>query len=252
MTIIRTLVVDDEPDVVAVNVGFLRTHRSFQVIGTAHTGADALAKIASLRPEMVLLDIHLPDFSGIEVLRAARNLPGMPVDIIAITAAREIETVRSAMAGGVHDYLVKPFSARVLRERLDAYVGYRERVAGHSGTQTDLDQEGIDRLLAPRGPATLGQHDDAPRRPSEPSRTAVTVPDPLPKGLSRLTLEAVIGALRSSPGPASASGIADGLGLSRVSARRYLEFLVGRGLVRIIPRYGTAGRPEKFYQWGAG
>ncbi|MEO9246761.1 response regulator [Citricoccus nitrophenolicus] len=236
MTLIRTLVVDDEPDVVAVNVGFLGTHRSFDVVGTAHTGTTALAQITALRPEMVLLDIHLPDLSGIEVLRAARNLPGTPVDIIAITAAREIETVRAAMAGGVHDYLVKPFSGRVLRERLDAYVEYRARVADHSVTQAGLDQAGIDRLLAPR----------------EPSRQPVTVADPLPKGLSRLTLESVVGALQSSPEPASASGIADRLGLSRVSARRYLEFLVGRGLARITPRYGTAGRPEKFYRWGPG
>lgn len=240
MTLIRTLVVDDEPDVVAVNVGFLGTHRSFDVVGTAHTGTTALAQITALRPEMVLLDIHLPDLSGIEVLRAARNLPGTPVDIIAITAAREIETVRAAMAGGVHDYLVKPFSGRVLRERLDAYVEYRARVADHSVTQAGLDQAGIDRLLAPREPSR------------QSSQQAVAVSGPLPTGLSRLTLEFVVGALQSSPEPASASGIADRLGLSRVSARRYLEFLVRRGLARITPRYGTAGRPEKFYRWGPG
>lgn len=277
MNQIRTVVVDDDKEVAGVHTGFLLAHGSFDAVGTAYTGADGLAMIASLRPELVLLDIHLPDLSGIEVLRAVRNLPGEPVDVIAITAARELDTVRAAMAGGVLHYLVKPFTARVLMDRLDAYVEHRRHISG-SGQAAVLDQDGIDRLLAParnaastfaRETADAGGSGQASGHPAEPTagppRPAAAArvrqgsgaplatipgsraPVPLPKGLSLPTLEAVIADLNATGAASSASEVAGRLGLARVSARRYLEYLVSRGEARITPRYGTAGRPEKFY-----
>lgn len=233
MSQIRTVVVDDDKEVAGVHTGFLLAHGAFDAVGTAYTGTDGLAMIADLRPELVLLDIHLPDLSGIEVLRAVRNLPGEPVDVIAITAARELDTVRAAMAGGVLHYLVKPFTARVLMDRLDAYVEHRRHISS-SGQAVVLDQDGIDRLLAPAG---------APLATIPASRVSVA----LPKGLSLPTLEAVIADLNSTGAASSASEVAGRLGLARVSARRYLEYLVSRGEARITPRYGAAGRPEKFY-----
>lgn len=234
MTAIRTLVVDDDQEIAGVHMGFLLAHGGFDVVGVANSGGEALEKVAALKPELILLDIHLPDMSGIEVLRAARNLPGDPVDIIAITAARELETVRAAMAGGVLHYLVKPFNSRVLMERLDDYVRHRTRILEHSSTAAGpLDQERIDRLLAAPAPAA-----------GAPKPQVI-----LPKGLSQPTLESVIAALRSSAAGSSASEVAGMLGLARVSARRYLEFLVTQGRARIVPKYGAAGRPEKFYVW---
>jgi response regulator of citrate/malate metabolism len=235
MNSIRTIVVDDDHEVAGVHTGFLLAHGRFDVVGVAHTGARALELVGALRPQLVLLDIHLPDMSGIEVLRAARNLPGEPVDIIAITAARELETVRAAVAGGVLHYLVKPFNSQVLNQRLDAYVEYQGTVARHASVGADaLDQHRIDQLLRPTGAAAA----------------AAGVPHgPTPKGLSSPTLDAVVGDLRTCTAGASASEVAERLGMARVSARRYLEFLVTKGQVRIVPRYGSAGRPEKFYLW---
>nr|WP_209068323.1 response regulator [Arthrobacter pigmenti] len=231
------MVVDDDQEIAGVHTGFLLAHGDFDVVGVAHSGTQALEMVRELQPELMLLDIHLPDMSGIEVLRAARNLPGEPVDIIAITAARELETVRAAMAGGVLHYLVKPFNSRVLMQRLDDYVRHRARILEHSSSSASpLDQERIDRLLA-----------TAPTRPPAANRPAYQ--GTLPKGLSQPTLESVIGALRSSGAGSSASEVAGMLGLARVSARRYLEFLVTQGSARIVPKYGAAGRPEKFYVW---
>ncbi|MHA7263429.1 response regulator [Arthrobacter sp. TMN-37] len=237
MSAIRTVVVDDDSEVAGVHTGFLLAHGGFDVVGVAHTGARALELVDLLKPQLILLDIHLPDMSGIEVLRAARNLPGEPVDIIAITAARELETVRAAMAGGVLHYLVKPFNSRVLNQRLDAYVEYHRAVATHASVgAAALDQHRIDQLLRPAGPGTAAG--------AGPARSG-----PTPKGLSAPTLDAVVADLRTRPDGASASEVAERLGMARVSARRYLEFLVTKGQVRIVPRYGTAGRPEKFYLW---
>ncbi len=234
--LIRTAVIDDDREVAGVHTGFLMAHGGFDVVGVAYTGADGLELISSRRPELVLLDIHLPDLSGIEVLRAARNLTGDPVDIIAITAARELETVRAAMAGGVLHYLVKPFNSKVLLERLDQYVTHRRNILEHSaGNSPALDQAVIDRLLGPAQEHRAG--------------AGMKVQASLPKGLSVPTLEAVIGDLRSNPEGSSASEVALRLGLARVSARRYLEYLVTREQAKITPRYGAAGRPEKRYAW---
>lgn len=241
MTLIRTVVVDDDKEVAGIHTGFLLAHGGFDVVGVAYTGAEALELISSLKPHLVLLDIHLPDMSGIDVLRAARNLPGEPVDIIAITAARELETVRAAMAGGVIDYLVKPFTSKVLLVRLDQYVQHRREILEHSSSDAlALDQAGIDRLLGPN-----------PESPQRTGRTAGPRAEqvPLSKGLSGPTLEAVVNDLRARVGGASASEVAQKLGLARVSARRYLEFLVNQEQARITQKYGNAGRPEKRYLW---
>ena len=184
-----------------------------------------------------MLDIHLPDMSGIDVLQAIRNLPGDPVDVIAITAARELDTVRAAMAGGVMHYLVKPFVSRVLLDRLDQYVTHRQAMLEHdSSTTPALDQEHIDRMLQPRSSPT-----QAPTQ--TPTHGA------LAKGLSASTLAAVVGALKLGHDGVSATEVAEQVGVARVSARRYLEYLVARRQATITQKYGSAGRPEKLYRW---
>lgn len=223
------LVVDDDFAVAALHRGFVEFHGGFTVAGIAHDGAEALRLVDETEPDLVLLDVYLPDMSGLEVLQQLRARPGRPVDVIAITAARELETVRTAMAGGVLHYLVKPFTAQVLRERLDDYLRHQAEIRRTEARETELDQDQVDRLLA------------APRR-GHPSTT-------LPKGLSRTTMEAVREALAGQLDSASASEVGDRVGISRVSARRYLEHLVAEGRARMAPKYGTTGRPENRYLW---
>jgi response regulator of citrate/malate metabolism len=225
----RVLVVDDDFAVAALHRGFVEFHGKFTVSGVAHSGAEALRLVEETDPDLVLLDVYLPDMTGLEVLTRLRARPGRPVDVIAITAARELETVRSAMAGGVLHYLVKPFTAQVLRERLDDYLRHRREIRRTEASETQLDQDQVDRLLS------------APRR----TRPATT----LPKGLAHTTMEAVREALAGCDGSASAQEIGDRVGISRVSARRYLEHLVGEERARVAPRYGASGRPENRYLW---
>jgi response regulator of citrate/malate metabolism len=228
------VVVDDDFAVAGLHRGFVEADGRFEVLGTAHTGADALRLVEELDPDLLLLDVYLPDMTGVEVIRDLRHREH-PVDVIAITAARELETVRAAMAGGVLHYLVKPFPARVLKDRLDDYLE-RWKALQQSREQAEqgageLTQQDVDRLLsAPRG------------------RTAV----PLPKGLSARTLAAVAAALAERAGSASAQEVGESVGISRVSARRYLEHLVATGRAAVTPRYGSAGRPENRYSWVRG
>ncbi len=236
----RTLVVDDEVVIAQLHRAFVDATPGFDVVGLAHTGAQALDAARELRVELVLLDIHLPDTTGLEVLRALREegaLPGGragPVDVFAITAVREAETVRWALAGGVVDYLVKPFTAADLRARLTSYLQRRAVLTADAapGARPGLDQDAVDRARAGAG------------------RTEVTGAVPLapPKGLSAVTLALVTEALDAAGGEVSASELAQRVGLSRVSARRYLEHLVRRGEAAVTPRYGRAGRPEHGYR----
>jgi two-component system CitB family response regulator len=241
MSSIRTLIIDDDVAVAGIHHGFLLARGGFDVVSLAHTGQQGLDLAAELRPELVLLDIHLPDMSGLDVLQQLRGRQ-QPLDVLVITASRELDTVRGAMAGGVLHYLVKPFTSQALNERLDEYLALRRELAA-GGAAGPLDQDSIDRLVAPTRRASAADPVAGPA--AVPAVPAVR----LPKGLSRPTLDAVIEALKSSPEDVSAAGMALQLGLSRVSARRYLEYLVIHGFARLTPRYGAAGRPENRYLW---
>lgn len=229
---VRVLVVDDDVAVAGIHRAYLESMAGFTVVAEAHSARQALRAVDELNPDLVLLDIHLPDVSGLEVLRRLRaGRGGHGVDVIAITAAREVETVRAAMAGGVAHYLVKPFTLQLFRERLAAYAAQRHELEHRSARHgAVLNQAEVDRLLsAPLLASSAEGH--------------------LPKGLSRHTLAIVADAVRDAQSDLSAAEVALRCGLSRVSSRRYLEQLAAMGLAQVRPRYGTAGRPENGYAW---
>lgn len=219
---IRTLVVEDDFRVADLHRAYTERVGHFCVVGTAATGAQALDLVSRLRPDLVLLDIHLPDMSGIDVIHALRAPDGPSVDVIAITAARDVDTLRAAMHGGVIHYLVKPFRFAAFEERLRSYEAARQRLA----RLDEADQREVDLLFH-----TL--------------RTGV---EQLPKGLSEATLEVVLRVLGGAARPLSAEELAGRAGLSRVTARRYLEHLTQSGQVELRLRYGAPGRPEHRYR----
>ncbi|MFS8098578.1 response regulator [Lentzea alba] len=218
---IRTLVVDDDFAVAAIHRGFLDAMPEFEVVGEAHRGGEALRAVEALRPDLVLLDIHLPDMSGLEVLARLRARTGPPVDVIAVTAARERETVRQAMSRGVDNYLVKPFTRTAFIDRMRQYLAQRTEVQRLGQV---LDQDEVDQLMHHRPRALL------------------------PKGLSAVTLRLVTDALKDSESDLSAQEVGERAGMSRVSARRYLEHLVTIGKAEVQPRYGMANRPAHGYR----
>lgn len=217
---LRALIVEDDKAVAIVTRGFVERHGAFVVAGEVATGRAALEAIEAIRPDLVLLDVHLPDASGIEVLRVARAR-GFAGEVVAVTAARDLETVRAARTFGVRHYLVKPFGLEAMRERLEAIRAELEQ-AEALGVRV-LDQRAVDAMLQPADR----------QRPS-------------PAG-SQLTLDRVAALLESLQESASAAEIGERLGMSRVSARRYLERLVVEGRAEVSPRYGGTGRPELRY-----
>ncbi|MEU0530867.1 response regulator [Amycolatopsis tolypomycina] len=220
---IKVLVVDDDFMVARVHSGYVARTPGFEVVGVAHTGADALRAVRELRPDLVLLDVYLPDLDGIGVLRELRARGDEAVDIIVITAATDVDTVRSAMRGGVLHYLIKPFT----------YDALRAQLAHFAALHTKLNQ------LAEAGQADVDQVFGA-----RSSRTPV-----LPKGLTAQTAGLVERVLRERPEGVSAGECADLTQLARVSARRYLEHFVTAGKADVHLEYGGAGRPKRRYVW---
>ena len=219
---IRTLVVDDDVRVADIHCGYVAKVAGFEVVGVAHRGTEALRRVLDDEPDLILLDIYLPDLGGLEVcrrLRAAGNL----TDVIAVTAARDVDTVRGAIGLGVAQYLVKPFAFATFREKLERYAAYRAKAA----RSPEAGQQEID--------AMLGE-----------LRSSSIV---LPKGLSKETLDLVARTLKQAGGALGAAETAEAAGLSRVTARRYLEHLVLAKSVELELRYGGSGRPEHRYRW---
>ena len=220
---IRTLIVEDDFRVAKVHAGFTERVPGFEVVATAHTASAALDAVSAQRPDLLLLDIYLPDASGLEVLRRVTVL-SEPPDVIMLTAASDMASVRSAVRGGAAAYLIKPFDAEALAQRLRAYADLRAQ----RSVDRDADQAEVDRLFS------LSAH---------AARDALS----LPKGHSAATAELILDALGATQAPLSAGQVAERVGVSRATAQRYLALLSETGRVELTLRYGNAGRPEHRY-----
>jgi two-component system CitB family response regulator len=221
--LIRTLVVDDDYRVADLHCAYVQRVTGFQLAGRAHTGEETLASVDQLRPDLVLLDLYLPDISGLEVLRRLREDDHPAVDVITITAARDVESLRTAMRGGVVHYLIKPFLFPAFEEKLLSYAAARARMARIGRAE----QGDVDRIF---GALRAGGG------------------EVLPKGLSDATLELIVQALGQAHSGLPAVAVAEAAGVSRVTARRYLDHLCQQGRAEVTMRYGAPGRPEHRYR----
>lgn len=220
MTTLRVLVVDDDVMVARVHTGFVAKVDGFEVCGVAHTAQEALEKVATTKPDLVLLDVHLPGRTGLDLIGPFREM--IPdLDVLVITSEREAESVRKALHAGAIHYLIKPFKFAALQERLVHFRATRESLFA----RPEAEQDAVDKAFGVRGASAR-----------------------LPKGLSGETLAMVETTLRELPAEISASALAERTGMSRSSARRYLEYLSEVERVTVTLDYGNVGRPERLYR----
>jgi response regulator of citrate/malate metabolism len=228
--VISVLIVEDDPLIAEAHRTYVTRLEGFSATAVVHTARDAMrvastAVAADTPIDLVLLDLGLPDASGIDLASALAGLRPAP-DIIAITSERDLDMVRAAVAHGALAYLLKPFAFAAFRDRLERYQRYRRSLP--SGVDAASQAE-VDRALAElRGAAD---------RSASPKGGATETND----GIARL--------VRDSANGMTADEVAKHVGVSRVTAWRYLERLADDGAVTRTVDYGATGRPKTRYQW---
>ncbi|GAC69060.1 response regulator [Gordonia soli] len=227
---IRVLIVEDEPLIAEAHRAYLERVGGFEVVDAVGTAQEALRVVTTAAAgddpvDLVLLDLGLPDARGVDLASALSGTRPDP-DIIAITAQRDLATVRSAMSRGVLLYLIKPFTYAAFREKIEQYLRYRDALP--AGTDA-VSQRDVDRALAELRTADI-------RRSAK-------------KGAAPETEDAVARAVRDSATGRTASEVAVEVGTSRVTAWRYLERLADDGTLDRTTEYGSAGRPQVRYRW---
>ena len=199
---------------------FTEKDARFRVVQTFQDGRSALEWLSQNPADLVVLDVYMPLFTGVELLQALRTR-AVPVDAIMVTAATDTATVDHLLKMGVVDYLVKPFTYERFQQALDTFCRHREAIAAH----TSVSQEELDALLS----VSHGS-------------------SPIPKGLQAATLVRIRERLGRAPQEGcTCEALAEQVGLSSVTVRRYLTYLVGRGEATSRINYDTGGRPSLLY-----
>jgi len=217
----RVLIVEDSHVVAQVHRRLVEATPGFSALDVASDGVAAYRAVTRLRPDLAIVDLSMPGSDGRSFLRRVRQ-ESVPLEVIVVTASRDAATVRETLHLGVIDYLVKPFAPERLQRALGAFA-QRARAL----RRAQLGQDAVD----------LVQGSGAPRL------------HPLPKGLKRSTLSAVRSTIASSKRALSADEVGREIGVARVTARRYLDYLDVIGAVRVERETRGPGRPLNRYHY---
>ncbi|AXB31594.1 response regulator [Vibrio campbellii] len=222
-TATRVMIIEDDIAIAELHHKYLSQLSGLEVVGIATTRMEAEMQLEVLKPDLLLMDVYLPDGTGLEILNTLRT-NNQTCDVILITAARDVDTLQQAMRGGVVDYLLKPVMFPRLEAALQKYISQRQQL----DVAESLDQNLVDKML-------------------QSSVSAENTPQRLPKGIDGVTLDK-IRALFGGEVMFTADEAGEKIGASRTTARRYLEYLISSGVLEADLNYGTVGRPERCYK----
>ena len=221
---LSVVIAEDDPKIAEIQSRFIDKIEGFEVVGIGNSIAESEEIIDVFRPDLVLLDVFFPDGNGVDLLwkirRSYKN-----IDVIFITAAKEVETLQEAIRGGAFDYVLKPMTFSRFQSTLNKFFEHRHKFQ----KITNLDQTEVDQII-------------------HPAQDNVQTDERMPKSINALTLERVeeeVKKIDSDGVNAEVMGLQ--VGISRTTARRYLEFLVSKGAVKPSLVYGSVGRPERLY-----
>lgn len=221
---IRVIIVEDDPMVAQLNAQYLGQLPQIQVDRVFSNGRDALNYLQENSAELAIMDVYMPMFSGLELLRAIRGR-GIQTSVIMLTAATEMKVVEEALRLGIEDYIIKPFAFERLREAVQRYVSKASLVRN----KETADQAVVDQLLSNALPKEA--------------------PKDLRKGLNAKTLQSIETLLRSDQnGEHTCESISAASGLSKVTVRHYLNYLIEAGQLSSSIDYETGGRPRVLYR----
>lgn len=216
----NVLIIEDDPMVEFIHRNYLEKIELFQLIYSAATVQDAEALLAKKAIDLILLDIHLKDGNGLDLLTKLR-MNKTTHEVILITAANEAQSVKEGLHLGVIDYLIKPFTFERFKQSIELFKNKKHRLES-----AKISQETIDLLIKK---AVLSEE--------------------LEKGLSVDTLDFVIRAIQEIKQPFTIQALADQCGLSHVSVRKYINYLEHTDQLKAETIYTKIGRPYKAFRW---
>lgn len=223
--LIEVLIVEDDPRIAEIHRRFTEKIEGFKVIATATTGEQAKEWLEVVQPNLVLLDVYLPDMKGVELIKFIRQ-NFQEIDIIMITAASEVDVVSRALRGGVIDYIVKPLTFDRFKNSLENY----QSKIGKLKQNDELSPDQIESLWNSRAQAQALESSSSP------------------KGIDPLTLDKIMKCVASiGDSGITAEALSTESGVSRSTARRYLEYLISQKKIYAELIYGNVGRPERRY-----
>jgi two-component system CitB family response regulator len=221
---LSVVIAEDDPKIAEIQSRFIDKIEGFEVVGVGNTIAESEEIIDVFRPDLVLLDVFFPDGNGVDLLWKIRSLY-KNIDVIFVTAAKEVNTLQDAIRGGAFDYVLKPMTSSRFQSTLRKFYDHRHRFT----EITKLDQTEVDQII-------------------HPAQDSIKTDERMPKSINPLTLEKVEEeVLKLDSAGVNAEDIGLQIGISRTTARRYLEFLVSKGTVKPSLVYGSVGRPERLY-----
>ncbi|WP_409303833.1 response regulator [Peribacillus sp. SCS-155] len=224
---LEVLIVEDDLRIAEIQRRFIEQIDGFQTIGIAASYMEAKSFMELMQPDLLLLDVYFPDMNGMDLLKEIKQFHSQ-MDVIMITAAKEIDNVQKAISFGVFDYVIKPVIFERFKQSLLRYRNYRLKLEHLTEEKYALSQHDVDKLMR----RELDSSDDRPQ---------------LPKGIDPLTLVKVLHVLGKGGGGLTAESVAKEIGVSRTTARRYLEHLIFEEKIEADLAYGTVGRPERVY-----
>ncbi|KAA5938018.1 response regulator [Pantoea sp. Bo_2] len=221
---IDVLIVEDENELAQLHAEHISKHPHLRLAGIATSLADAQAQLVSKQPQLVLLDNYLPDGKGITLISDPMIIRAN-CSIIFITAASDMDTCSQAIRGGAFDYILKPVSWKRLSQSLERFVQFAEQ----QRVWKIVDQQNVDSLY---------------QLQAKNYRL-----DSGSKGIEENTL-ARVQTLFSESGERcfSVDDVVAESGLSKTTARRYLEHAVGSGFLSVEIQYGKIGHPKRLYR----
>ncbi len=222
---IKAVIVEDDMMVASINQTFALKTPDLSIEASFRNGQEALDYLEKHPIDLLLLDVYIPGFSGLELLKELRHR-GNSVEAILITAASDGDDVDHALHLGIVDYLVKPFTYDRFHEAMQKFLLRHSLRNKGSYTQSD-----IDRLMYMK--------QETPAQTSE-----------MEKGIQLQTLERILACMNSEEHRAqymSCEELAGETKLSKVTVRRYMNYLIEQKKAVSRVNYSTGGRPSIEY-----
>ena len=237
----RVLIVEDDPMVAMINSQYVAKNPDFVVAEICRNGQVAVDFLEKNIVDLVLLDVFMPIMTGSQTLKKIREMK-LDVEVIMVTAANDTQTIEETFHLGVLDYLIKPFDFDRFNISLEKFISKKSLFKDNPV----MDQKCIDNLVSVS--AFSKENKTVAGDYNSDGKEMALIDEILPKGIQKKTLNLIEEYLRKNREWNTVDMISESIGVSIVTVRNYMNYLVRKKIVREDINYGTGGRPGILYK----